>query len=100
LGEIILEAGRGNYPHGNRILEGKTLWSITESTEDWRITVGVIVEVDITVGDTFVITVGKTITVDGTLVVTERAVMIITVGDCITVVRTGAWWGGLSVQGG
>jgi len=89
--------GGGNYPHENRILEVDTLWVITVSTENWRITVGVVEY--ITVGDTLVV-----ITVGGTLVVTVRRIgfiriMVITVGECVTMARTGAWSDGLSAQG-
>jgi len=82
---------------------------VTVGTDDWEIIVGV--AVDITVGGTLVVTTVRetvVITVDGTMVVTVgriavitvRAVKVTTVGDCVAVVRTGAWWSGLSVQGG
>jgi len=30
IGEIILKARRGNYPHGNQILEGETLRGVAD----------------------------------------------------------------------
>jgi len=87
--------------------KGKPFMCVTVGTEDWEITVGVAVEVDVTMGGALVvITVGNTVgdtlgvTVGRIVVITVGAVMVIAVGDCVIVVRTGAWWGGLSAKGG